>query len=318
MTSKTLGICIAGEGAMGASHARVLSSLPGVRLAAVVAGEAGAGRAFADKWRIPFHTLSFDEAIARPDVDAVVVATPSGMHADHAAAAARAGKHVLIEIPVALSLADSERLAQTQRDTGVTMMACHSRRFGPPHRHLRDRMRAGDFKLYHLVVETYFMRRTNLNMLGQPRSWVDNLLWHHACHSVDLAAWLLGDADFASYAQAGPDHPELGIPMDMSIAMRSRRDGTLVTMALSFNNEGPFGGFYRYIGEQGTFHAWRDELKDAQGNAVPLAGNAFELQDREFVDAIAQGRTPECDIHSVVPSMRLLDALQRSIDAQRR
>jgi len=151
-------------------------------------------------------------------------------------------------------------------------------------------------------------------MFGQPRTWVDSLLWHHACHSVDLAVWLLDEPDFVVQAQQGPDHPELGVPMDMSIVMRSPRTGVLFTMAMSFNNKGPFGGFYRYIGEEDTYRAWRDELRGSDDQLIALdAEPAFDRQDRAFIDAVRNQTTPESDIHSVIPSMRLLDAIERCI-----
>lgn len=306
-----LNICIAGEGAMGETHARVLSAMPDVRITFAAVGDAAQGAAFAAKWKIPFHSTSFAECLARDDVDAVVIATPSGQHAQHALLAAAAGKHVLLEIPAALSLADAERLAAAQTLHGTTMMVCHSRRFGAPHRYIRDRIRNGTFTLHHMVVETYFLRRTNLNMFGQPRTWTDSLLWHHACHSVDLAVWLLDEPDFTVAAQRGPDHPGLGVPMDMSIMMRSPRTGALFTMAMSFNNKGPFGGFYRYIGEEDTYRAYREALVDGDDQPVVLEGTAFEAQDREFLDAIRDDRKPESDIHSVLPAMRLLDAIER-------
>lgn len=310
---RKLRLCIAGEGAMGESHARVLSAMPDVEITAAAVGDPEQGALFARRWGIPFHAVGLQACVARDDVDAVVIATPSGQHAEHALLAAEAGKHVLLEIPAALSLADTLRLAQAQQRLGSVMMVCHSRRFGAPHRYIKRRIDEGSFKLHHLVVETYFLRRTNLNMLGQPRTWTDSLLWHHACHSVDLAVWLLDEPDFTVWAQQGPDHPELGVPMDMSIAMRSPRTGALFTMAMSFNNKGPFGGFYRYIGEEDTFRAYRETLTGSDDQPVSLSGNAFDVQDREFIDAIRESRVPESDIHSVVPAMRLLHAMEQCL-----
>ena len=207
---------------MGRVHAGVLSQLPGVRITALVAGDMAAGAAFASEWHIPQYSSDFSACLQRNDIDAVVIASPSGLHELQAVEAAEAGQPVLVEIPVALTLAGSERVAAAQRRTGVPIMVAHTRRFAAPHGHMRARMRAGDFYLQHLVVETYFMRRSNLNMFGEPRSWTDHLLWHHACHSVDLAAWLLEGEEFDVWASRGPTHPELGIAMDMSIGMRAR------------------------------------------------------------------------------------------------
>ena len=316
---RDIGVCLVGEGAMGKVHAEILSALPGVRLASLVAGDALAGEAFARDWRIPHVTSRLDEALARSDTDAVVIASPSGLHEAHAVLAAEAGKPALVEIPVGLSLASAERVAAAQRRSGAVMMVAHTRRFSPAHRRLRDDLRAGRFHLHHLVSETWFMRRTTLNMCGQPRSWTDHLLWHHACHSVDLAAWLLPDDDFDVWGAKGPPHPTLGIAMDLSIGMRARRSGALVTMALSFNHRGPFGGFYRYIGEEETYHVFRDALEDADRHPVEPASSetGFERQDRAFIEAVRSGAASGSDVQSVLPSMRLLDRIERAIDGGR-
>jgi 2-hydroxy-4-carboxymuconate semialdehyde hemiacetal dehydrogenase len=193
-------------------------------------------------------------------------------------------------------------------------MVTHTRRFSSPHREIRRRIQDGTFHLHHMVVETYFFRRTNLNMHGQPRSWVDNLLWHHACHSVDIAAWVTGDQNWDVWGQKGPDHPELGIPMDLTVAMKSKK-GPLFTMAMSFNNKGPFGGFYRYIGEEETYKVYRDTMTDSEGKDVPLDGvPAFDRQDVEFVSAIRERRQPESNAASCVPTMALLDRIEKAMN----
>jgi 2-hydroxy-4-carboxymuconate semialdehyde hemiacetal dehydrogenase len=192
-------------------------------------------------------------------------------------------------------------------------MVTHTRRFSSPHREIRTRVREGTFHLHHMVVETYFFRRTNLNMHGQPRSWVDNLLWHHGCHSVDLAQWILDEPDFEVWGQKGVDHPSLGIPMDMTVAMKSKQ-GALFTMAMSFNNKGPFGGFYRYIGEEETYKIYRDSMTDSDGKDVPLDPvAAFDRQDVEFTSAIREGRQPESNATSCLPTMALLDRIEQSM-----
>jgi 2-hydroxy-4-carboxymuconate semialdehyde hemiacetal dehydrogenase len=223
------------------------------------------------------------------------------------------GKHVQVEIPMALNLADSQNMLDAAKQSGKTLMITHTRRFAGPHREVRRRIQEGTFHLYHMVVETYFFRRTNLNMHGQPRSWVDNLLWHHGCHSVDVAQWLLSDPNWDAWGQKGPDHQELKIPMDISVGMKSS-GGVLFTMAMSFNNKGPFGGFYRYIGEEETYKVYRDSMTDSDGKDVPLDSvPAFDRQDVEFVGAIRENREPESSAASVVPSMALLDKIDKAM-----
>ena len=216
---------------------------------------------------------------------------------------------------MSLNLPDAQRVVDGARKAGKVCMVTHTRRFSSPHREIRRRIRDGSFHLHHMVVETYFFRRENTNMHGQPRSWVDNLLWHHGCHSVDLAYWVLDEPNFAVWGQKGPDHPALGIPMDITVGMKSKK-GPLFSMAMSFNNKGPFGGFYRYIGEEETYKVYRDAMTDSEGRDVPLdAVAAFDRQDVEFASAIREGREPESSAESCLPTMALLDKIEKAMNA---
>jgi 2-hydroxy-4-carboxymuconate semialdehyde hemiacetal dehydrogenase len=307
-------ICLAGTGAMGATHVKALQKLDDVQVVSVASRTAEGGKAFANEWHIPFHSTNLEECIDRPGIDAVILTTPSDQHAEQTILALRKGKHVQVEIPMSLNLPDAQRMLEAANKSGKICMVTHTRRFSSPHREIHRRIREGTFHLHHLVVETYFFRRTNLNMHGQPRSWVDNLLWHHACHSVDIAYWVTGDPNWTVWGQKGPNHPELGIPMDLTVAMKSTK-GPLFTMAMSFNNKGPFGGFYRYIGEEDTYKVYRDTMTDSEGKEVPLDGvAAFDRQDVEFVSAIREKRQPESSAASCVPTMALLDRIEKAMN----
>jgi 2-hydroxy-4-carboxymuconate semialdehyde hemiacetal dehydrogenase len=306
-------ICLAGTGAMGEIHMKALQKIDGVEVVSLASRTAESGKKFADQWKIPFSTTNLEEAIDRPGVDAVILTTPSEQHPEQTILALNKGKHVQVEIPMSLNLPDAQRMLDVANKTGKVCMVTHTRRFSSPHREIRRRIQEGTFHLHHMVVETYFFRRTNLNMHGQARSWVDNLLWHHGCHSVDLAQWMVGK-DWTAWGQKGPSHKELGIPMDLTVAMKSK-DGVLFSMAMSFNNKGPFGGFYRYIGEEDTYKVYRDSMTDSDGKDVPLDGvAAFDRQDVEFVGAIREGRQPESNAASVVPTMALLDQADRAMN----
>jgi 2-hydroxy-4-carboxymuconate semialdehyde hemiacetal dehydrogenase len=307
-------IALAGTGAMGVIHAKALAKIDGVEIVSIASRTAESGKKFAEEYRIPFTSTNLEECIDRPGVDAVILTTPSEQHHDQTLMALAKGKHVQVEIPMALGLNDSEDMLDASRKAGKICMVTHTRRFSAPHREMKKRIREGKFHLHHLVVETYFFRRTNLNMHGQPRSWVDNLLWHHGCHSVDIAAWVMDSGHWDCWGQKGPDHKELGIPMDLSVCMKMK-NGPLFTMAMSFNNKGPFGGFYRYIGEEETYKIYRDDMTDSEGNKVDLDPMlAFDRQDVEFVSAIREGREPESSAASVVPSMALLDKIDKAMN----
>jgi 2-hydroxy-4-carboxymuconate semialdehyde hemiacetal dehydrogenase len=306
-------ICLAGTGAMGVIHMKALRKIDGVEVVSVNSRTDESGKAFAAEWGIPHYSTSLDESLDRPGVDAAILTTPSNLHAEQTVRALGKGKHVQVEIPMSLNLPDAERMVAAARKAGRVCMVTHTRRFSSPHREIRRRIQDGSFHLHHMVVETYFFRRENTNMHGQPRSWVDNLLWHHGCHSVDLAQWILSEPNFEVWGQKGPDHPVLGIPMDMTVGMKSK-NGPLFSLAMSFNNKGPFGGFYRYIGEEETYKVYRDVMTDSEGKDVPLDGTpGFDRQDVEFTSAIREGREPESSARSCLPTMALLDKIDRAM-----
>ena len=310
-------IALAGAGAFGLKHLDALARIEGVEVVAIASRTIEQAREVADKYGATLATIDLEEVL-RSDVDAVILCTPTQMHAAQSIAALRAGKHVQVEIPLADSWADAAAVADVARDTGLTCMVGHTRRFNPSHQWLHQRIVAGELSLQHLDVQTFFFRRSNMNALGQPRSWVDNLLWHHAAHTVDLFAYQCGERIVAAHVMAGPPHPELKIPMDMSIQLSSE-SGKLCTLALSFNNDGPLGTFFRYICDNGTYIAryddlftGRDEVVDVTNVAVSMDG--IEQQDREFVGAIREGRQPNSSIESVLDCYRILGRLQEQLD----
>lgn len=310
-------ICVAGEGAFGNKHLEALAKIDGVEVASLVGGVADATEAVAKKYNIPHWTLDLAEGMAQPGVEAVILTTPTPLHARQAEQAMRAGKHVLVEIPMADNIADAERLVQVQKEKGVVAMAGHVRRFNPSHQWVHRKIVAGELKLQQFAATTYFFRRTNLNALGQPRSWTDHLLWHHACHAVDLFLWQTGEKVVEAQAIQGPMHPELGIAMDMAIQLKAA-SGAIFTLSLSFNNNGPLGSFYRYICDNGTYIGRYDELVDGYDKPIDLSGvgvslNGVELEDREFIAAIREKREPESSLAKCLPTMRVLDRLERQL-----
>jgi 2-hydroxy-4-carboxymuconate semialdehyde hemiacetal dehydrogenase len=309
-------IVMAGEGAIARRHLAGIARIEGIEVASLVGGNPVDTAELAADQGIPHHTGDLAEALAQPGVEAAVLTTPTQLHASQAIQVLEAGKHVLVEIPMADNLADAERLVTTQEKTGLTAMVCHTRRFNPSHQLVHDRIVAGELALQHLVVETFFFRRENKNALGKPRSWTDHLLWHHACHTVDIFQYQTGETAGEVWAQEGPIHPELGIAMDMTVGLKARRSGALCTLALSFNNDGPLGTFFRYICDNGTFIARYDELVDGNQEPIDLTGVAvsndgIELQDREFFSAIAEGREPNASVAQCLPAMQTLDRLDK-------
>jgi 2-hydroxy-4-carboxymuconate semialdehyde hemiacetal dehydrogenase len=313
----TIRIVMAGQGAFGIKHLEAIRKIPDVEVVSLAGGSADSTREVAEKFGIPHWSLDLQECLAQPGVQAAILATPTQMHARQAIQCLRAGKHVQVEIPMADNLADAEAVAKAQQETGLIAMAGHTRRFNPSHQWIHKRIVAGELKIQQMDVQTYFFRRSNMNALGKPRSWTDHLLWHHACHTVDLFQYQTGEVASKVFALEGPHHPQLGIAMDMSIGMKVP-SGAICTLSLSFNNDGPLGTFFRYICDNGTYIARYDELVDGKNDPIDVSRvdvsmNGIELQDREFFAAIREQREPNGSVQQVLPAYRTLDRLERSL-----
>jgi 2-hydroxy-4-carboxymuconate semialdehyde hemiacetal dehydrogenase len=319
MTS-TLRVALAGAGAFGVKHLEAMQNIAGIEVVSIVGRELDKTREVAQRFRIGHVTTNLDETLARKDVDAVILATPTQLHAQQALACLRAGKHVQVEIPLCDRLADGEAVVELQRKAGLVAMCGHTRRFNPSHQWIHRRIRKGELTIQQMNVQTYFFRRTNTNALGQPRSWTDHLLWHHAAHTVDLFAYQTGSPIVEAKAVQGPYHPTLGIAMDMGILLKAA-DGAICTLSLSFNNDGPLGTFFRYICDNGTYIARYDDLFDGKDNKIDVSQvdvslNGIELQDREFFAAIRDRREPNASVAQVLPCYRVLHQLEQQLTGQ--
>lgn len=309
-------IALAGAGAFGEKHLDGLKNIEGVSITSIVSRRLEQAQDVAAKYGAAHATTELDEALARDDVDAVILCTPTQMHAEQAIACMNAGKHVQVEIPLADSWADALAVVEKQKETGLTCMVGHTRRFNPSHQYVHNRIVAGELNIQQMDVQTYFFRRKNMNAKGEARSWTDHLLWHHAAHTVDLFAYQAGKIVQANAVQ-GPIHPELGIAMDMSIQLKSE-SGAICTLSLSFNNDGPLGTFFRYICDNDTYIARYDDLVTGKEAPVDLTGvavsnNGIELQDREFIAAIREGREPNSSVGQVLDCYRVLGALEKQL-----
>jgi 2-hydroxy-4-carboxymuconate semialdehyde hemiacetal dehydrogenase len=313
-------ICVAGQGAFGQKHLDALKRIPEAEVTSLVGGNQDATAEVAKKYDVPHYTGDLSEGIKR--ADAVILTTPTKMHFQQGEQVMRAGKHVLIEIPVTDSVEDAEALVRIARDTGVIAMGGHVRRFNPSHQWVHKRIGKGELTVQQMDVQTYFFRRRNINAAGQPRSWTDHLLWHHAAHTIDLFQYQTGQNISDCYAVQGPIHPQLGIAMDMGIVAKVPT-GAILTLSLSFNNDGPIGSFFRYICDNGTYKAFYDDLSDGKDNRIDVSKvdvsmDGIELEDREFIAAIKEGREPNASLAQLLPFMRVLGRLEEIIDPQRK
>ncbi|MCT9812169.1 Gfo/Idh/MocA family oxidoreductase [Acidovorax sp. Be4] len=315
--SKTIKVALAGAGAFGIKHLDGIKNIDGVEVVSLVSRDLEKTREVAAKYGIAHVTTDLADSLALPEVDAVILCTPTQMHASQAIACLKAGKHVQVEIPMADSLADAEAVVAVQKASGLVAMCGHTRRFNPSHQWVHHKIAAGELNLQQMDVQTYFFRRTNTNALGQARSWTDHLLWHHAAHTVDLFAYQAGSPIVQANAIQGPIHPVLGIAMDMSIQLKAA-NGAICTLSLSFNNDGPLGTYFRYIGDTGTYLARYDDLftgkeEKIDVSQVAVSMNGIELQDREFFAAIREGREPNASVAQVLPCYQVLHQLEQQL-----
>jgi 2-hydroxy-4-carboxymuconate semialdehyde hemiacetal dehydrogenase len=315
----TIKVALAGAGAFGIKHLDGIKNIPDVEVISLISRELDKTREVAAKYGIPHVTTDLADSLAIRELDAVILCTPTQMHASQSIACLEAGKHVQVEIPLCDVYADGQAVAALQKQTGKVAMVGHTRRFNPSHQYVHKKIKAGEFNIQQMDVQTYFFRRTNMNALGQPRSWTDHLLWHHAAHTVDLFAYQCGSPIVKANAIQGPIHPVLGIAMDMSIQLKAA-NGAICTLSLSFNNDGPLGTFFRYIGDTATYIARYDDLFNGKDekidvSQVDVSMNGIELQDREFFAAIREGREPNSSVQQVLDCYRVLHDLERQLEA---
>ena len=314
---KNIKVALAGAGAFGIKHLDAIKLIDGVEVVSLISRDLDKTKATAAKYGIKHVTTDLAESLALKEVDAVILCTPTQMHAEQSIACLKAGKHVQVEIPLADSLAGAEAVVALAKQSGLVAMCGHTRRFNPSHQYVHNKIKAGEFNLQQMDVQTYFFRRTNMNALGQARSWTDHLLWHHAAHTVDLFAYQTGGDIVQANAIQGPIHPALGIAMDMSIQLKAA-NGAICTLSLSFNNNGPLGTVFRYIGDSDTYIARYDDLVNGKEekidvSQVAVSMNGIELQDREFFAAISEGREPNASVAKVLPCYRVLHQLEQQL-----
>ena len=313
----TIKVALAGAGAFGIKHLDGIQKIDGVEVVSLISRDLTKTQEVAQKYGIAHATTNLNDALAMKEVDAVILCTPTQMHAAQALACLDAGKHVQVEIPLCDIYAEGARVVERQKETGLVAMCGHTRRFNPSHQWVNKKITAGEFNIQQMDVQTYFFRRTNMNALGQPRSWTDHLLWHHAAHTIDLFTYQAGSPVVQAHAIQGPIHPTLGIAMDMSIQLKAA-NGAICTLSLSFNNDGPLCTFFRYIGDTGTYIARYDDLFNGKEepidvSKVAVSMNGIELQDREFFSAIAEGREPNSSVASVLPCYEVMHQLEQQL-----
>ena len=313
--SEPIGFCVVGAGAIAERHLQAYHELGGIRPRWVVSQPVDSAQEFAERWKFSNIDSSIEPALQDPDVKLVLIASPSPLHAEHAIQAIRAGKDVIVEIPVALSWYDAQNVSQIAKDHGRRVWVCHTLRSTPAMRLVRNLVREGRLHLTHIAGFFGIPRRRNQGMGGVGiRAWIDNLLWHHGCHQIDASLWMLGmPAIERVVALFGPDHPKFGMTLDVGVQMIAA-GGALITHALSYNVEQPVWQL-QFIGHEDTLTFHNGRLTNEAGDElVPEKLNDLSVQNRELLHAFRTQEASEYDLASILPTMEILGRAQQSAE----
>jgi 2-hydroxy-4-carboxymuconate semialdehyde hemiacetal dehydrogenase len=312
-----MNICMVGYGMMGQWHSEALKNTDAV-LHTIVGRRPEATKDFAEKYGYRKWTTSLDEALADPAIDVVILATPSEQHEEQAIKSLTAGKHTLIEIPIAMSLRGAERVVAAGEKSGKTYGLSHPMRFRREREALRARVAAGEETIRHIAGRFFIKRLVNVGATGYQRSWIDNILWHHFCHFVDLGQFMLDPGPTPSVqSYLGQLHPKTGIPMECIVMLETGADQTLLV-------HGSYHATYRFYDKlivtdretyffdilAGTMRtsAGVTQIESEQDNAARII--------TDFIDAVRTNRAPLADGPSVLKTMRVLQTVQDTWDAK--
>jgi 2-hydroxy-4-carboxymuconate semialdehyde hemiacetal dehydrogenase len=313
--SQSIGICLIGAGAIAEHHLRAYAPLQVVPQW-VVSQPADAAADFARRWNFAHFAADPEPALRDPGVQLVHIASPNQLHSQQAIAALQAGKDVIVEIPVALTWPDAQKVAQVAKSQGRRVWVCHTLRSTPALRLVRERIQSGQLTVTHISGFMAIPRRRNQGMGGIGiRTWIDNLLWHHGCHQVDASLWALGMPDVPRVqALFGPNHPQFGMALDVGVQLQTAA-GQLITHSLSYNVQQPVWRL-QFIGHEDvlTFDDGRLTNEAGQELVSAHALNDLTVQNREIVHAFRTGEKCEYDLTSLLPTMEVLGRAQASTE----
>jgi 2-hydroxy-4-carboxymuconate semialdehyde hemiacetal dehydrogenase len=314
-----LNICMIGHGMMGVWHSEALAGT-GANLHTLVGRRPEPSAEFARRYGYEHWTVDLGEALAEPRIDAVIVANPTERHAETALACIAAGKQTLLEIPIAMSLAESEQVVDAAERAGVTLAMVHPMRFRPEHDQLRRRLVAGEERLRHVAGRFFIHRLENVGATGYRRSWTDNILWHHTTHLLDLGLWMLEPqgAPVRRVQSFMPDcDPRTGIPMELVIVVETEADQSLVCTGSYYGRERLYDSLLVTDRDSYRLDILARTLTTADGTRqidIEQANCAYATRD--FVEALAAGREPKVPGRAVLPTMRILQRVQDEWDAR--
>jgi 2-hydroxy-4-carboxymuconate semialdehyde hemiacetal dehydrogenase len=305
-------LCMVGSGGIAAEHMKAFKVIGGVHPRWIVSRRQEKAWEFAQEWSFDQAGTDLEAALADPTVDLVVVASPNEQHTPQVIRSLQAGKDVIVEIPVGLSLANAQQVAKLAGDLRRRVLVCHTMRSFPAIREVRRRVLAGEFHITHVVGYFAIPRRRNQSWAGT-RNWMDNLLWHHGCHVVDAALWILGvnHAEHVS-GMLGKSHRQFGMAMDVSIHFRTSAN-QLVTHALTYNTE-QFCWELRCIGDEDTLTFRNGQLLNEKNEQIVSETSWLDLvpQDKQMLATLTKGAPSDYDVSSVLGPMEILQCAEAS------
>ena len=314
-----MNLCVIGYGMMGVWHSEALAEEEHF----VVGRRPEATAEFAERYGYRRWSVDLEDALADPAVDpavdAVIVASPSELHADMALRCLAHGKPTLVEIPIAMSYAASERVVAEAEGRELTLGVVHPMRFRKERAPLRGQLARGEEHIRHIHGRFFIHRLKNVGATGYHRSWIDNLLWHHTTHLLDLGLWMLAvdGAPIRSLSQFMPaPDPHTGIPMEVVLLVETEADQSLLCSGSYYSRERLYDTMIVTDRDSYRLNILDSTLTTGAGTVrIESEQDNCTLCTRDFVAALEQGCEPAVPGRGVLPTMRVLQDVQDRWDA---
>ena len=326
---KKYGVMIVGTGWVSGEHIRAFEMNPYAQVVAIVSRSYEKGRAKADEYnlgdRCKVYT-SYEEGLKDPDVDIVVICTPNDMHCQQTIMAAEAGKHILIEKPVALSWEDTLRMNAAVEKAGVKTLVGYVLHYNPLFMTAKKLQKDFIGDLYY--VETDYFHRVESNIPCY--SWTckkevgGSSLLAGGCHAVDAARWFMQDEVVSVYAQSCKLRTDLEFDGTLSMILKFR-SGAVAKIGSSYDTISPYVFNLHLCGSKGTLwneKLWspsmipeqRDymELSVLTPNSGDVKHHPFPEEVAHFMDCIIHDKQTDCPLSDAVKTQEIVFAADLS------
>ncbi len=330
MTNQQLGIAVLGLGRVGPAHVRVIAENPRARLVAIAEVDETKRGGVAANYPDCAALVDYRDVLARADVQAVIICLPHWLHTRAAVDAVQAGKHVLIEKPLATSVEECEQIAEVVRTSNVTFTVGHTQHFYPIVAKAKQILDDGRIGRPIMAIDSWYKpyepEKRPAWMLDRKRG--GGMLLMDGTHMIDRLLWHLGGRVEAVKAMNGnPVYPEIPAD-DTAMAFLQFDNGIVATLSRIAYRTGitQYGADYfgtngqvKYrlpYGQHGEVGLWVGQNELWEPIAV-AANNPLADQFDAFLDAIEQGTKPAVSVEHGLEVIRVMAAIERSAETGR-